>query len=38
MGVQGGDQVVVGHGNESLGLHNLNGVGDSGSETVLGLR
>ena len=38
VGIQGGNQVVVGHGNRSLGLHNLNGVGDSGREAVLGLR
>jgi Gluconate 2-dehydrogenase subunit 3 len=36
VGVQRGDQVVVGHGNRSLGLHHLNGVGDSGREAVLG--
>ena len=38
VGIQGGNQVVVGDGNRSLGLHNLNGVGDSGREAVSGLR
>ena len=38
MGIQGGNQVVVGDGNRSLGLHNLNRVGDSGRKSILGLR
>ena len=37
MGIQCGNQVVVGDGNRPLGLHNLNGVGDSRREAVLGL-
>ena len=37
VGIQGGDQIVIGNSYSSLRLNNFNGVGNSGSEPVPGL-